>query len=147
VPAVLSSLIIRKPGAALFTETVAAAVSVLLGSPYGTMAIVQGAVQGLGTELGFAATRYRSYRPATAALAGALGGLAATLFDALYWYPKTDWITFRLPYIAIGVLSCLVVAGLGSVASPARWPAPASSTLPAGANAPYLTTTASTPPR
>ncbi|MET7808350.1 ECF transporter S component [Micromonospora chersina] len=116
IPAVLSALIIRRPGAALFTETVASAISVLLGSPYGAMAILQGAVQGLGVEVGFAAGRYRSYRPLTAALAGALGGLFATLFDALYWYPGTSWASFRLPYIAFGVLSCLVVAGLGSVA-------------------------------
>ena len=116
IPAVLSALIVRKPGAALFTETVASAISVLLGSPYGAMAILQGAVQGLGVELGFAASRYRSYRPVTAALSGALGGLFATLFDALYWYPGTSWVSFRLPYIAIGTLSCLVIAGLGSVA-------------------------------
>lgn len=116
IPAALSALIVRKPGAALFTETVASAISVLLGSPYGAMAILQGAVQGLGAELGFAASRYRSYRPVTAALSGALGGLFATLFDALYWYPGTSWVSFRLPYIAIGTLSCLVIAGLGSVA-------------------------------
>ncbi|MFJ1541597.1 ECF transporter S component [Micromonospora chalcea] len=116
IPAVLSALIVRKPGAALLTETVASAVSVLLGSPYGAMAILQGAVQGLGVEAVFAATRYRLYRPLTAALAGACGGLFATLFDALYWYPGTSWTTFRLPYIAFGVLSCLLVAGLGAVA-------------------------------
>ncbi|KAB1118385.1 ECF transporter S component [Micromonospora sp. WMMD718] len=116
VPSVLSALIIRRAGAALFTETAAAAVSVLLGSPYGAMAILQGAVQGAGVELGFATSRYRSYGPMTAALAGAVGGLAATLFDALLYYPTTSWLTFRLPYMAIGVLSCLVVAGLGGVA-------------------------------
>jgi energy-coupling factor transport system substrate-specific component len=114
VPAVLAGVIVRRPGAAVFTETVAAAVSVLLGSPYGGMAIVQGAVEGAGSELGFAATRYRSFGPTTAALAGTLGGLAATLFDILYWYPDTSWAAFRIPYLLIGTASCLLIAGLGA---------------------------------
>jgi energy-coupling factor transport system permease protein len=117
LPAVLAGYIIRKPGAALFTETMAAAISLLLGSPYGAVVILQGAIEGFGAELGFAATRYRVWRPWTAALAGALGGLGATLFDVLYgYYPNTGWLTFRLPYILFGTLSCLVIAGLGSVA-------------------------------
>ena len=117
LPAVLAGYVIRKPGAALFTETLAAAISLLLGSPYGAVVILQGAIEGLGAELGFAATRYRVWRPWTAALSGALGGLAATLFDVLYgYYPNTSWLTFRLPYILFGTLSSLVIAGLGSVA-------------------------------
>jgi energy-coupling factor transport system permease protein len=117
LPAVLAGYIIRKPGAALFTETVAAAISLLLGSPYGGVVILQGAIEGAGAELGFAVTRYRSYQRWSAALSGALGGLAATLFDVLYGYfPGTSWLTFRLPYIAFGTLSSLLIAGLGSIA-------------------------------
>ena len=116
IPAVLTALIVRKPGASVFTETVAAAVALLLGSPYGAMGIVQGAVEGFGSEVAFAAGRYRSYGVTTAAAAGALGGFAATLFDALYWYRGESWSAFLLPYIGMGTLSCLVVAGLGSLA-------------------------------
>jgi energy-coupling factor transport system permease protein len=114
LPAVLAGLILRRPGAALFTETVAAAVSLLLGSPYGGMVIVQGAVEGFGAELGFAVFRYRRFGPVTAALSGALGGLGATLFDVIYWYPGTSWLAFRLPYLAIGIASCAIIAGLGA---------------------------------
>jgi energy-coupling factor transport system substrate-specific component len=116
LPAVLAGYVIRKPGAALFTETLAAAISLLLGSPWGAIVILQGAVEGLGAELGFAATGYRVWKPWTAALSGALGGLAATLFDAFQYYPGTSWLTFRLPYILFGTVSSLVIAGLGSVA-------------------------------
>lgn len=116
IPAVLAGFIIRRPGAALFTETLAAAISLLLGSPYGAVVILEGAIEGAGAELGFAAGRYRSFRTGTAALSGALGGLAATLFDVLYgYYPHTSWLTFRLPYIVLGTLSSLLIAGLGSV--------------------------------
>jgi len=114
IPAVLAALIVRRPGAALFTETVAAAVSLLLGSPYGALVVVQGAVEGLGSELGFAAGGYRRFGPAVAAISGGLGGLFATGFDVLYWYPNTSWLTFRLPYVAVGTLSSLVIAGIGS---------------------------------
>lgn len=116
VPATLGALVVRRIGAALYTETVAAAVSVLLGSPWAMLAIVQGAVQGLGSEAGFAILGYRSYRMPAALLAGALGGFTATAFDAFYWYPATPWTTFRLPYIAIGTVSSLVIAGLGAAA-------------------------------
>jgi energy-coupling factor transport system permease protein len=116
IPAVLAGYVLRKPGAAVFTETLAAAISVLIGSPYGVVGIYQGAVEGFGAEVGFAATGYQVYRPWTAALSGALGGLFATMFDIFYWYPGTEWVTFRLPYVALGTLSCVVIAGLGSVA-------------------------------
>src|SRR5215203_520896 len=42
VPAVLAPLIVRKPGAALFAELMAAIVSALLGSTGGTLTIVYG---------------------------------------------------------------------------------------------------------
>jgi hypothetical protein len=48
MPAVLGGLIIRKPGAALFTEAVAATISALLGAAWGATVIPQGLVQGLG---------------------------------------------------------------------------------------------------
>ena len=51
VPAVLGGLVIRKPGAALFCETLAATVSALLGSEWGGVTIAQGLVQGLGAEV------------------------------------------------------------------------------------------------
>jgi energy-coupling factor transport system permease protein len=116
VPAVLAGYVLRRPGAAVFTETLAAAFSVLIGSPWGVPVIWQGAIEGLGSELAFAASGYRVYRPWTAALSGALGGLAATIYDLVSYFPGTGWLSFRLPYVALGTLSCLVIAGLGSVA-------------------------------
>jgi energy-coupling factor transport system substrate-specific component len=48
-------------------------------------------------------------------LAGALGGLGASLYDIVFWYPASDYDTvkMRLPYVAIAVASSLVIAGLG----------------------------------
>jgi len=54
VPAVLAGLIIRKPGAALFTELVAASVSAILGSQWGLDAVgaplAWGVTRGAGVD-------------------------------------------------------------------------------------------------
>jgi energy-coupling factor transport system substrate-specific component len=114
MPAVLGGLIIRKPGAALYCETVAAVVSALLGSQWAATVIPQGIVQGLGAELAFAAFRYRSFRLPTALLAGALTGLGAALFDFFVWNGAYDLTSYRLPYALLTIVSATVIAGAGS---------------------------------
>jgi energy-coupling factor transport system permease protein len=114
VPAVLGALVIRKPGAAFFTETVAALVSVALGSSWGWTLVVQGPIEAAAAELAFALFAYRLYRLPVALLAAILAGLAAALYDVFVWYPDTAWGSFRLPYVLITAASSAVVAGLGS---------------------------------
>ena len=68
IPAVLGMLIIRKPGAALFCETVAATGELIMGSQYGTTVLISGILQGLGAELVFAAFLYKKFNlPVSAA--------------------------------------------------------------------------------
>ncbi len=114
VPAVLGAMVIRKPGAAFYTETVAALVSVALGTAWGWTIAVEGPVEALAGELAFAIFAYRVYRLPVAALSGALAGLAAAVYDAVVWYPGTSWATLRIPYIVITAASSMVVAGVGS---------------------------------
>jgi energy-coupling factor transport system substrate-specific component len=116
VPAVLGALIIRKPGAAFFTETVAALVSVGLGSAWGWTLAVQGPIEALAAELAFLLFAYRAFNAVVASVAGALAGLAAAVYDVFVWYPASayDTASMRLPYVLITVASSLVVAGLGS---------------------------------
>jgi energy-coupling factor transport system substrate-specific component len=114
IPAVLAGLIIRKPGAALFTETVAATVSALLGASWGATVIPQGLVQGLGAELAFAILLYRQWRLPAAVLAGALTGLSAAVFDFFVWNAAYDLWDYRIPYALLTVVSSTVVAGVGS---------------------------------
>jgi energy-coupling factor transport system permease protein len=114
LPAVLGGLIIRKPGAAVYCETVAAIISALLGSQWGALVIVQGFVQGVGAEVAFAAFGYRVFRLPVAVLAGALAGLGAALWDTFQYYATGyDLLTFRIPLIAVTVLSAAVIAGAG----------------------------------
>ncbi|MCF6736683.1 ECF transporter S component [Blastococcus sp. KM273129] len=114
IPAVLAPLIVRKPGAGLFAELVAAIVSALLGSAWGTTTIVYGLLQGLAGDAGFAAFRYRRFGWAPALLAAVLAGATAAVLDLVYYYP--DWSAgWKTTYVALVVGSTAVVAGIGSV--------------------------------
>jgi energy-coupling factor transport system substrate-specific component len=109
---VLGGLIIRKPGAALYAELLAAVVSTLVGgTPWGPTILVSGLVQGLGAEIVFAAFRYRNFRLPVALLAGAGAGLALALNDLLYWYPGSA-LPFVTVYTISAVVSGIFLAGL-----------------------------------
>ena len=116
VPAVLGALIVRKPGAAFYTLTLASLVSVAIGTSWGWTLVVQGPLEALGAELAFALFAYRVYRLPVALLSATLAGVVASVYDAVVWYGGTSWTTMRLPYILITAVSSLVIAGLGSVA-------------------------------
>ena len=115
MPGVVAGLLVRKPGAAVFASTLAAWVSLLLGSPFGGVIVVYGLVQGLGAELGFALTRYRSFGWATAVLAAVTAGLSTSILDLSLYYPVSGeyplW-AFTLPYVLFTVLSSVVLAGV-----------------------------------
>ena len=113
LPAVLVGLIVRRPGAAAFGGLVSAAVSVLLGSPYGIDALISGAIQGAGAELGFALGLYRRWTLPFAVLAGGLSGLFATAHDIPVYYADTS-IDFWLVYGAASIVSGALVAGIGA---------------------------------
>ncbi|MGA5303660.1 ECF transporter S component [Nucisporomicrobium flavum] len=114
MPAVLAGLIIRKPGASLYTETVAAIISALLGSKWGATVIPQGLVQGLGAELAFAMLLYRQWKLPAALLAGALTGLSAALYDFFVWNGGYALWDYRIPYALITIVSGTAIAGAGS---------------------------------
>lgn len=112
MPGVIAGLVIRKPGAAIVASTLAATVSILLGSPYGGIIIVYGLVQGIGAEVGFALLRYRRFGLAAALLAAVTAGVSTAVLDLTYYYS-----TWPLPwmgsYLGLTVLSSMLLAGLG----------------------------------
>lgn len=110
---VLGALVVRKPGAAVFTEVVAAVVSALLGAQWGFATIESGIVQGLGAELVFALVLYSNWRAVVAIFAGAGAGAAMVVNDIVLSYPATT-LTFKLIYAICGIVSGAVIAGLGS---------------------------------
>jgi energy-coupling factor transport system substrate-specific component len=113
IPAVLGGLVIRKPGAALFCEILAAVVSMLIGSQWGLDTLVSGIVQGAGAEIVFLLFGYRSWSLFTAVLAGVASAAAAWVHDMLVYYPDLGiggWAVFAPFYLA----SAAVIAGVGS---------------------------------
>jgi len=113
LPGVLVPLVIRRPGAALVGEAVAASASALFGAPWGLLTIVYGLTQGGAAELVFAFGLYRRWGLPTAVLAGAAAGGAAVLLDIAIYY--LDWAPgWQLAYAALVIPSAAVIAGLGS---------------------------------
>ena len=111
---VLGGLIIRKPGAALFTELVAAVVSALLGAQWGGFLTIEaGIVQGLGAEIIFLVFLYSRWNVIVAMLAGALAGLAMAINDNLLWYAGAGAAFFTI-YTVSSIITGAVIAGLGS---------------------------------
>jgi energy-coupling factor transport system substrate-specific component len=103
MPAIVAPLIIRKPGAALFAEMVAAGLSTLLGSQWGPDTLLSGFVQGAAAEIVFAMTLYRVWGWPVLAAASLASAVAAWLHDWVVWYSA-----FALDVIvAIGVFMAI----------------------------------------
>jgi energy-coupling factor transport system substrate-specific component len=114
VAGVLGGLVIRKPGAALFTEIVAATVEALLGASWGGwQTILSGVIQGAGAELIFLIFLYSSWRVWVAMLAGAATGVGMAANDIANYYLKYG-PAFQTVYVVCAVISGAVIAGLGS---------------------------------
>ncbi|WP_215730445.1 ECF transporter S component [Rhodoglobus vestalii] len=108
---VLTALVIRKPGAALYGEMVAASVSALIGNQWGPLTLVSGFTQGLGAEIVFAIFLYANWRVSGAVLAGAGAGLAMAITDLLLWYPGAA-LPFVVIYTIAAIIGGMLIAGL-----------------------------------
>ncbi|GAA3662280.1 ECF transporter S component [Microbacterium marinilacus] len=111
---VLGGLIIRKPGAALFTEVVAAVVSMAIGTQWGPETFIWGLVQGVAAELGFAILLYANWRLLGALVSGALAGVAVAVLDTSFSSVAALSVEARTVYFVAAVVSGIVIAGLVS---------------------------------
>lgn len=108
---VLGALVIRKPGAALFVELVAAVVSAFVGNSWGGFLTIEaGLVQGLGVEIVFALFLYRRFNIGVAVLAGAAAGLAMAINDLVLWYPGAA-AAFMTTYTVSAIVGGALIAG------------------------------------
>ena len=111
---IVGGLVVRRPGAALMTEVVAALVEMLLVAKWGTAGLVSGIVQGLGAELVFLAVGYGAFGLLVASMAGALAGALESVWEWVSYYP--DWaMDWKLAYLVV-----LAVAG-AAIAGPLSW--------------------------
>lgn len=113
LPAVLGGLIVRRPGAAVYTETVAAVISALVGNQWGFSTVWYGFLEGMGAEVVFALLLFRRWGLPTALLAGAGAGVVVGLLDAFVYYPEFE-PGYKILYVAFAIVSGVVIAGLGA---------------------------------
>jgi energy-coupling factor transport system permease protein len=111
---VIGGLVIRKPGAALLVEVIAAIVSMLIGNVWGVSTLLSGLVQGLGAELIFALFLYRRFTLPVAMLAGVGAAAAAWVFELFYGSSPNilKTLEFNTIYLVSVVVSGAVLAGL-----------------------------------
>ncbi|MGV2982409.1 ECF transporter S component [Microbacterium sp. AGC85] len=111
---VIGGLVIRKPGAALVVEVVAAIVSMLIGNVWGVSTVLSGLVQGLGAELIFALFLYRRFGLGVAALAGVGAGAAAWVFELFYGSSPNilKSLEFNAIYLTSVAISGAILAGV-----------------------------------
>lgn len=127
---IVGGLVVRRPGAALFCEVVAALVSMVPGTEWGAAVLVSGILQGLGAELAFALLGYRLFGIGAAALAGVLSVPLEWLFETMSfpaswaevpvlsvlaggggWYAEWVWRD-KLVYLGAMGISGVVLAGV-----------------------------------
>jgi energy-coupling factor transport system substrate-specific component len=113
LPAVLGGLVVRKPGAAVYTELVAAVLSALVGNQWGFSTVWYGLIEGLGAEVVLAVLLYRRFGLPTAMVAGAVDGAVISLCDLLLSYPTTS-AGWKVGYVVLLAVSGAVIAGVGS---------------------------------
>jgi energy-coupling factor transport system substrate-specific component len=112
MPAVVAPLIVRKPGAALFAEMVAATVAVALGSQWGLDTLLSGFVQGAGAELVFGFVMYRNFGPIVACVAGVGAGIGEAVHDIPVYFP-TYSRSLQFGIAGLEIVSGALIAGIG----------------------------------
>jgi len=113
LPAVVCPLVVRKPGAALFGEMVAALVAMLLGNAWGMDSLLSGVLQGAGAELVFSFMLYRNWGPVAAVMASIGAGIGEAIHDTSISYAAYD-VPYRAAIAGVEIVSAVLIAGVGA---------------------------------
>jgi energy-coupling factor transport system substrate-specific component len=109
---VVGGLVIRKPGAAIFTEVLAAIVEMGIGNQWGITNVYSGLAQGLLMEAVFALFLYRRFGLGVSVLAGAAGGLGEWALELVVFGNAAKTAAFNLIYLVSTMVSGAVLAGI-----------------------------------
>ncbi len=110
--ATLAAYIIRKPGVALITELLAAAVELLMGNSGGLTVVLTGLIQGAGAELAFAIFRYKKWNLLSMSLAGILSALFIFCYELYYLNYIALAPALLAAQLAVRFVSAVVFSGV-----------------------------------
>ncbi|KRN09763.1 ABC transporter permease [Liquorilactobacillus mali KCTC 3596 = DSM 20444] len=102
----LAGVLLKKVGASVVGELLAAAVEMLLFSSWGASTLISGFIQGIGNELGFAATGYKNW--------GRLGLLLSAIGSTIITF-VWDWFQSGYSEYHVGLLVSLFVIRFVSI--------------------------------
>lgn len=110
----LAAILVRKPGAALFSELIAAMVELTIGSQWGGIGtILPGFVQGLFAEFAFLFFMYRKWNVGLSALSGALAGLGGIVSTYPFYYAGVPIFgSFMVIHTICSMISGAVIGGV-----------------------------------
>ncbi len=112
IAGVVAGLLVRRPGAALLAELLAAVVEAVLVTAWGWTTVISGALQGLGVEVVLAVFLFRRFGWLVAALSGAAAAFAEWCYEwHAYWVGYS--VGWKLAYLGFFALSGALVAGVG----------------------------------
>lgn len=108
---VIGGLVIRKPGAALYVELIAAIVSTLLGSQWSISTVYSGIAQGIGVEIVLAIFLYRRFSLGVAMLGGMAAGWGAFVLELFTSGNLGKTLQFNIIYFVTLSISGAILAG------------------------------------
>lgn len=100
-----NAYVVRKPGVAFATAMIAVITELLAGNPAGLILLITGLVQGAGSEIPFALTRWRRYSWSVLLTSG---GMAAVMS---FGY---NWIIFDYQNLETGLLIAMFIIRVAS---------------------------------
>lgn len=109
---VLGGLIIRKPGAALIVEVIAASVSAGIGNQWGIETLYSGVAQGLGAEFIFLIFAYNRYSLLIAVLAGMCANIFEWVLELFLFGNLAMTWTYNFIYLGCMLVSGAILAGV-----------------------------------
>ncbi|OFR63809.1 ECF transporter S component [Corynebacterium sp. HMSC078H07] len=108
---VIGGLVIRKPGAALYVELLAAIVSTLLGSQWSISTVYSGIAQGIGVEIVLAIFLYRRFGLGVSMLGGMAAGWGAFVLELFTSGNLGKTLQFNIIYFVTLSISGAILAG------------------------------------
>ena len=108
---VIGGLVIRKPGASLYVELIAAIVSTLLGSQWSISTVYSGIAQGIGVEIVLAIFLYRRFGLGVSMLGGMAAGWGAFVLELFTSGNLGKTLQFNLIYFVTLSISGAILAG------------------------------------